>query len=83
MISWPEINFSPVNLYTVTDVLFFYQPEKYKEIVMEKNAEIALRAAKLQPKIGRFAARRMVERAGCPIHLYTLARQLLVARCVD
>lgn len=48
---------------------------------MTKNAKVALRAATLLPKIGRFAARRMVERAGVPLYLYVLARQLQAAEC--
>ena len=50
---------------------------------MNHNATIALRAANLFNRkltIGRFAARRMVERAGCPLYLYTLARQLIAAQ---
>jgi len=46
---------------------------------MSNNAQIALKAAHLRHSIGNFAARRMVERAGCPLYLYRMARQLLAA----
>lgn len=42
-------------------------------------SQIAIRAAHLYPSIGRYAARRMVERAGVPLRLYYLARQLHVS----
>lgn len=39
----------------------------------------AIRAAKLRPTIGRWAAKRYCERRGVPSHLYTLARVLEAA----
>lgn len=50
---------------------------------MTKNAETALKAATLFNRkftIGRIKAREMVNRAGCPTYLYTLARQLIAAQ---
>jgi len=46
---------------------------------MHPQAAGALRAARLYPTIGRFAARRYCERHGIPTRLYYLARQLAAA----
>lgn len=43
-------------------------------------AAVAIRAASLRPTIGAWAAFRMVQRAGCPVGLYTLARVLRAAQ---
>jgi hypothetical protein len=50
---------------------------------MTPRSQIALRAASLYPSIGRQSARRMVERAGCPVSLYVLARQLMACEEFD
>ena len=44
---------------------------------MTHNATTALRAAMLRKSIGEYAARRMVERAGCPLYLLEFAELLL------
>lgn len=48
--------------------------------MMHPQAAIAIRAASLRPTIGAWAAYRMVQRAGCPVELYTLARVLRAAQ---
>ena len=40
---------------------------------MHNHAAIAIKAAKLRRSIGRHAAIRMCQRAGVPLHLFTLA----------
>ena len=30
--NWVMISFPPINLWVVTDVLYFYSPEKYREL---------------------------------------------------
>lgn len=44
---------------------------------MSNNAQIALRAAAMRDSWGRQAARRYVERMGCPVYLYRMACQLI------
>ncbi|MBL8420150.1 MAG: hypothetical protein JNK92_05885 [Dechloromonas sp.] len=46
---------------------------------MHPQAAGALRAVRLYPTIGRYAARRYCERHGVPVRLYYLARQLAEA----
>lgn len=45
-------------------------------MTLHPHAAGAIRAAKLLPSIGRFAARRYCERHGIPTQLFRLARQL-------
>lgn len=45
-------------------------------MILHPQAAAAVRAARLYPSIGRFAARRYCERHGIPTRLYYLARQL-------
>lgn len=46
---------------------------------MNLHAQTAIRAAKLYPSIGRYAALRYVQRRGVPERLYYLARMLEAA----
>jgi hypothetical protein len=50
---------------------------------MHEHAQIAIRAAQLRPTIGHWAAWRMIQRAGCPARLYTLARVLHASKTAN
>ena len=37
---WPDLEFPPVNLYVVTDVLWFYDKEVFYTLVIENRKDL-------------------------------------------